>query len=206
MTDFINDLTDEIIEKYTLPPPSKTFRVYFHSQTKDILVISKSPRPEYDTFIEVDASKIENFLSGVDDFNNFRVVLNASKKFEIVSKIISRDFKATVLIDITQGNSYASLTVVNDIANKQWKLVLAPDEQERLSNSIIRYTLDIFITGTTKNNLHRVLTVDLNSLVSNGNLTIAHKYDIEGLPNKIRLSTIKFFESYALRNDYESKV
>jgi hypothetical protein len=206
MDNFINDLTPDNIDQFILPPPSRIFRVYFHSQTKDILAISKSPRDDYDTFIEVDASKINHFLTGTDDFNNFRVVLNASKQFEIVSKIISNDPRTSSLIDILPTVNPTSLTIVNDIANKQWKFILAPDEQERLAGNIINYTMELFITGNTKNNLHRVLTVDLNKLVATGIITVPHEQDIESLPNKIRLSTVKFFESYALRNDYESKV
>jgi hypothetical protein len=206
-SEIINDMTPELLEKFSFAPPPKNIKVYFDRNTKNILAITNESRTDFTDFFETDSKKVENFLAGKDNFNNYKIFLNASNQFEIVSKIINQDLKASMLVNIGVSNADASMIIENDILNGQWKLSLKTEERDRLKENIVNYKMTLFVTSSSnKNFLFRSITIDLNDIINKETVLVPHELTIETLPNKIMLSTVKFFDSYALRNVYESKV
>lgn len=202
--EIIDDLTPEVLAQYEVPKVDfSIYKVYFDT-VHNITAITNSTRSTTENYFEVNVTEIENFLNGKENFNNYKVFLNKENQFEIVPKIIKEDFKSSILVSIPYTSSQAVLEVVNDLNKNAWVISINEDERDRLRNNIIDYTLRLFVTSSmNKNFLYRTITVDLNKLVNHDNVVIEHKFDIESVPNKIAVSTIKFFDSYGLRNKYE---
>lgn len=211
MTDetLVDDLTPEILAKLNAyNNTSDVYRVYFKSDTKEILAITNEESSASDTFFETQFDQVEEFLTGKSNFNLYVVFLNKDQKFEIIPKVIDQTaFKSSALVTIPKLTDNASLTITNNTFLKVWILELAEEDKLRLANNVINYKFKIFIADSAnKNFLYRVLTIDLNDLVTYNKLMINHKHDIENLPNKILLSTTPFLKSYGLRTTYESEI
>lgn len=192
-----DDLTPEFIEKYTLPTMQK-YMVYFDPLTYDILSITNEKRNDFSNFFEVEFDKIKIFLEGKADPRQYKLILNPSKTFEIISKVINQDSKSSVLVPIVVNNEDTSLTVVH--SSTSWKILISENEKSRLANAIIDYSLYIFITSMqNKNFLYRTISVNLEELIKTGESTFVFEDSIESDRSKIMLSTIKFFESYSLK-------
>jgi hypothetical protein len=192
-----DDLTPEFIEKYTLPTMQK-YVVYFDPLTYDILSITNEKRSDLSNFFEVEFNKIKIFLDGQADPRQYKLILNPSKTFEIISKVINQDSKSSVLVPIVLNNEDSSLTVIH--TEDAWKIIISENEKSRLANTIIDYSLYIFVTSVqNKNFLYRTLLVNLEELIKNGELLFMFEDSIESDRSKIMLSTIKFFESYSLK-------
>jgi hypothetical protein len=200
----IDDLTPELVEKYHLPVVDYSiYKVYFDS-VHNIIAITNSTRNTDENYFEINVDEIDQFLTGKENFNNYKVFLNKENQFEIIPKIIKEDFRSSILISIPQTDSPAVLDVANDLANKNWIIAINEEERSRLRNNIIDYTFRLFVTSSkNKNFLYRIITIDLNKLVNGDSVVVEHKSEIESTPNKIALSTIKFFNSYSLRTIYE---
>ena len=133
--------------------------------------------------------------------------LHINNKFDIVPKIVTLNSKSSTLISIPQTDDHATVTVFNDIENKNWIIVLDEEERQRLHNAVANYMKQVYVTAQeNKNMLYRVFDVDLNALISSGSVTVPHELVVESITSKIRLFTIKFFDSYALKEKYEPKV
>ena len=197
-----DDLTSELKDKYSVKQSSK-YLVYFDSITSNILSITNEVRDDLLTFFEIDFEKVKMFLTGQADPWNYKVVLNPSKTFEIVSKVITHAAKSSELIPIKlTDNLNLSLLIFHSAKDKSWKFILSQDEQHRLMNDIINYRIDIFITSrNNKNMLYRIVSVNLADLVKENNITIPFNSDVEHNLSGISLSTVKFLESYGLVND-----
>ena len=192
-----DDLTPELVEKYTLPSMPQ-YIVYFDPLTYDILSITNEKKDGLTNFFEIDFEKVKVFLEGKADPSQYKLFLNPSKTFEIISKVINQDSKSSVLVPILPTTEDASLTVIKT-ANS-WKIILSEYEKSRLSHNIIDYSLYIFISSIyNKNFLYRTLVVNLEELVKHGESNFLFESDIENDNSKIMLSTIKFFESYNLK-------
>jgi hypothetical protein len=194
-----NDLTPELIEKYSIPLISK-YMIYFDPVTYDILSMTNEKRKDLTNFFEIDFEKVRPFLEGKQDPRQYKVVLNPSNTFELVSKIINQDLKSSVLVPISLSALDSCLNVVH--TNSSWKILLSDNEQKRLTNNIVDYVLYIFITSKhNKNFLYRTVTVNLDELIKNGEVIIPFESSLENDLSKIMLSTIKFFESYSLKHE-----
>ena len=192
-----DDLTPEFIEKYTLPTMQK-YMVYFDPLTYDILSITNEKRNDLSNFFEVEFDKIKIFLEGKADPRQYKLILNPSKTFEIISKVINQDSKSSVLVPIVAKDEDTSLTVVHTPTS--WKILISENEKSRLANAIIDYSLYIFVTSMqNKNFLYRTISVNLEELIKTGESTFVFEDSIESDRSKIMLSTIKFFESYSLK-------
>ena len=197
-----DDLTPELKNKFVVEPPSK-YLVYFDPATSNILSITNETRKDLSTFFEVDFEKVKMFLAGQQDPTNFKVILNPSKTFEIVSKVINYVSKSSSIIPIKMSTDVnSSLTVLHSSKNKSWTIMLSLDEQHRLVNDIINYKINIFITSrNNKNLLYRIVSVDLADLVKQQNITVPFIANIEDDLSLISLSTVKFLESYNLTHE-----
>jgi hypothetical protein len=193
-----NDLTPELIEQHSIPLISK-YLVYFDPLNSSILSITNEKRDDFANFFEIDFEKVKMFLEGKKDPSQYKVFLNPSNTFEIVSKVINQDTKSTMLMTILPSKDSASLTVVHNSTLSAWKIVLSDEERNRLTNNIIDYSVNIFVTSSrNKNSLYRTLTVNLEDLIKHGEFLIPFEHRIEHEISKIMLSTMKFFESYSL--------
>ena len=117
-----DDLTPEFIEKYTLPTMQK-YMVYFDPLTYDILSITNEKRNDLSNFFEVEFDKIKIFLEGKADPRQYKLILNPSKTFEIISKVINQDSKSSVLVPIVAKDEDTSLTVVHTPTS--WKILIS---------------------------------------------------------------------------------
>jgi len=197
-----DDLTPELRDKFLVEAPSK-YRVYFDSTTSNILTITNESRPDLSSYFEIDFEKVKMFLTGQQDPGNYKVVLNPSKTFEIVSKIISHASKSSSLVPIKISNNIdPSLTLVHSNKNRSWTVTLSSTEQCRLINDIINYRINIFVTlRNNKNMLYRIISLELSELVKQRTMTIPFASSIEDDLSLISLSTVKFLESYTLTHE-----
>jgi hypothetical protein len=198
-----DDLTPELITKLT-PPAQPKYLLYFDPLTYSILSITNEKSTQLSNYIEIDFDKIEPFLLGKKDPSKFKLILNPSNTFEIVSKVVNQDTKSSILVTVPSTDQPASLIIVNNVEHRTWKFLLSEKEQQRLANDIINYSIGIFVTSIhNKNALYRTIDIDLSELVKEGSITVPYQSDIES-SDSIQLITVKFFESYSLR--YESEV
>jgi hypothetical protein len=194
-----DDLTPELTNKFLVESPSK-YLVYFDPTTSNILTITNESRPDLSSFFEIDFEKVKMFLLGQQDPGNYKVVLNPSKTFEIVSKIISHASRSSSLVPIKLSNNKdSSLTLVHNSKNKSWIVTLSLDEQRRLINDIINYKINIFVTArNNKNMLYRMISLELADLVKQQTITVPFISAMEDNLSLLSLSTVKFLESYTL--------
>lgn len=205
----IYDLTPEIEEMYAVQPMTQNkYKVYFDPETRNILSITNETHKTFTNYFEIDFSKVEKFLTGEQLYSKYKVILDKENNFEIVPIIInSNDFKFSEIVGIPITEADKFLTVKNYIADKKWIIEIDEDERNRLMGRLVNFRMPIFITSSKDRNfLYRVVVFDLTELVAKGQLTVDHISEIESVPSKISLSTIRFFESYGLRNFYEPKV
>jgi hypothetical protein len=176
--------------------------VYFDKITGDISRTTDQKVAETDTtYFEISAEALHSMVPNNENIANFKVVTDINNKFSIVPKIINLNSKSSTLTAISQTTDHATVTVFNDIENKNWIITLDEDERQRLHNSVASYTKQIYITAhENKNILYRVFDVNLNSLITNGSVTVPHEMIVESITSKVRLFTIKFFDSYALKD------
>lgn len=182
--------------------------VYFNKETGDINTISDQKTDSAESVcFEIDCETLYNLIPAGEAVANFKVVTDINNKFDIVPKIVTLNSKSSTLISIPQTDDHATVTVFNDIENKNWIIVLDEEEKQRLHNAVANYMKQVYVTAQeNKNVLYRVFDVDLNALISSGSVTVPHELVVESITSKIRLFTIKFFDSYALKEKYEPKV
>ena len=198
-----DDLTPEIIEKFSAPKIS-SYKVYFDPLTSSILSITNELRTDLSSFFEVELDKILPFLQGKKDPAQYKVVLNPSNTFEIISIVVNQDFKSSMLVPIKLVDHHnSSLTVQHN--KEAWIFTLSLTEQKRLTHNIINYWINIFVTArNNKNMLYRTISLDLAELVKNQTIAVPFNSEIELDLSLISISTVKFLESYGLIN--ESKI
>jgi hypothetical protein len=195
-----NDLTDEMIAEIEAPPVKTSYRVYFEKETGSILAVTSDILPEHDSWFEASEDKIERFLKSYDYITDYKIVIDAENRFDFALKVFKLNPKSSMLLPIPHSTESAVLIVVNDIKNKSWQIMLDQDEREKLRYSTLSYPMHIYVTNQqNKNIMYRVLDINLDTLIKDGVQVIPHESVFEELISQIRLLTIKFFDSYALR-------
>jgi len=203
------DITPEELEKINESLNFSSIRyVYFDKITGDILSITDQTTSDLDaSYFEIASEDLVKSIPATEHAANFKVITDLNNKFEIVPKVIKLSSMSSMLVLIPRSESLATVTIFNDIEHKNWVVVLDEEERQRLQHSVANYTKPIFVTAKeNKNILYRVFNVNLNTLIASGSVTIPHEMIVESITSKLRLSTIKFFDSYALKEKYEPKV
>jgi hypothetical protein len=196
------DLTPEQLEEIEKSLTFSNARyVYFDKVTGDILNITDQKNLSVDAeSFEIDSNTLHSILPGTENSANFRVTVDINNKFNIVPKVITLNPKLSSLAIIPYTDTVATLTVFNDIENKNWIIVLDEDEKQRLNGTVVTYMKQIYVTAKeNKNILYRSFDIDLNILIATGSITVPHEMVIESITSRIQLFTIKFFDSYALQ-------
>lgn len=203
------DLTpEELAEIEASLKFSNSRYVYFDKITGDIISITDRENSEIELpCFEINGEDLNSLIPTGESTARFKVVTDVNNKFDIVPKIITLNSKSSTLISIPQTDNLATVTFFNDIENKNWLIVLDEDEKQKLHNAVANYMKQVYVTSQeNKNILYRVFDVDLNELIAKGSITVPHETVMESITSKIRLFTIKFFDSYALKERYEPKV
>ena len=203
------DLTpEELAEIEASLKFSNTRYVYFDKVTGDILSITDRQNSNIEVpCFEINSEDLSSLIPSGESTAQFKVVTDVNNKFDIVPKIVTLNSKSSTLILIPQTDNPATITILNDIENKNWEIVLDEEEKQRLHNAVANYMKQVYVTSQeNKNILYRVFNVDLNELIAKGSVTVPHEMIVESITSKIRLFTIKFFDSYALKEKYEPKV
>jgi len=196
--DLTPEQLEEIEKSFTV---SNARYVYFDKITGDISNITdqKNLITENVCF-EIDSETLHSLLPGNENSANFRVTVDLNNKFNIVPKVITLNPKLSSLAIIPRTDTLATLTVFNDIENKNWIVVLNEDEKQRLHGTVVTYMKQVYVTAKeNKNILYRSFNIDLNTLIALGSITVPHETVIESITSKVQLFTIKFFDSYALQ-------
>jgi hypothetical protein len=196
------DIAPEDLEKINQSLNFSSIRyVYFDKITGDILSITDQKTLEVEaSYFEINTDDLAKSIPADEHAANFKVVTDLNNKFEIVAKVIKLNSMSSMLSLIPRSETLATMTIFNDIETKNWVVVLDEEERQRLQNSVANYTKPIFVTAKeNKNILYRVIDINLNTLIALGSVTIPHEIVVESITSKIRLSTIKFFDSYALK-------
>ena len=203
------DITPEELEKINESLNFSNIRyVYFDKITGDIISTTDQKTLDIETsYFETTSEDLVKSIPADEHVANFKVVTDLNNKFEIVPKVIKLNSMSSMLVLVPYSESSATVTIFNDIEHKNWVVVLDEEERSRLQNSVANYTKPVFVTAKeNKNILYRVFDVNLNTLITSGSVTIPHEMIVESITSKLRLSTIKFFDSYALKEKYEPKV
>jgi hypothetical protein len=203
------DITPEELERINESLNFSNIRyVYFDKITGDIISTTDQKTLDTETsYFETTSEDLVKSIPADEHVANFKVVTDLNNKFEIVPKVIKLNAMSSMLVLVPYSESPATVTIFNDIEHKNWVVVLNEEERIRLQNSVANYTKPVFVTAKeNKNILYRVFDVNLNTLITSGSVTIPHEMIVESITSKLRLSTIKFFDSYALKEKYEPKV
>jgi len=183
--------------------------VYFDKLTGNITSITDQKSTDLDVVcFEIDANALHSMMpEGSGYAASYKVVVDINNKFNIVPKVVNLNSKSSALISIPQTTDPATITIFNDIENKNWIVVLDEDERQQFHNAVATYTKQVYVTAQeNKNILYRVFDVDLNKLIASGSVTVPHEMVVESITSKVRLFTIRFFDSYALKEKYEPKI
>jgi hypothetical protein len=155
-------------------------------------------------YIQVSNEEVAGMISGKEQMFHYHVIFDTvSKKYVLKHRYNDED----VVFDINNQIHYikrkddqrADIKVIQDIENKEWKIILDEGIRENFKEKSISLEKTLMFSITKYNDPHileRVVILKLNKLVENKSVKIPFETEIELDPNALSVYTIKRLESY----------
>lgn len=175
------------------------YYVHFNQDTGEIYSITNEPSDTDHEVTTVSYADVEKFLSGKENFVNYKVSLKDRVNYKLVKRAKLSSFQLENVYTMpAHFEENAELVVTKNTSTKTWSFVASEQKREELADLDVNFRLRFFVAKNTNFNfLIRELTVDTIDLAQAAGVSIPFVKDIESSDDTI-IITSKFFETYTL--------
>lgn len=176
------------------------YYVHFNKDTGDIYSITNESVDTIHEVTTVPYADVEKFLSGHENFVNYKVSLRDRTNYKLIKRLKISSFQLERLYAIPNvENIEAEFSIVKDATNKKWIFSVNENKKNELLELDVNFRLRFFIVKETNfDHMIRELTVDTIDLGQSPVVELAFEKPLEDTTN-IAIVTSKFFETYSLR-------
>lgn len=198
--DEIEYLTEaEIATAMAVSNFASIYYVYFNTSGDILCITNEKDINKTDSFLEIEYSRVEKFLSGNELIKNYKIVLSDDTTHALVKKTQELSYITNIFQIIDAPTSTALLVVTWDKIMKQWVFKIDTEYKKQLKSLGLSSRLLFFVTlDSNINFLIRSIEIDLKELVGTSSIAIPFVSDAETSIESITLSTRRFFDSYGL--------
>jgi hypothetical protein len=197
--DEIEYLTEEQLASLTVEPPV-VYYVYFTDAGKIDAITNEKRESTVLGFITVDYKRVEQFLTGTENFIDYVVSLADKDTPMIVKKTEDAGVNTNWLINVqapTTDNT--TLNIVWNNFNKSWDFSIQESYKQQISTLNLNAQLLFFITlKQNANFLVRIINIDMKELLAAKQLQIPWISNAERDFSRLFVSTKRFFDSYGI--------
>lgn len=182
-----------------------THKYVYFNEDGTINAVSNSNK-QNGNYIQVDNVDVMNLVTGKEQFEHYRVILDKKTKQYVLKHMYSQeehyyDVGYQIYEIPTTKSEDNDLTITRDISNKCWTFSLSDD----LRQTMIKYETPMGFSVTEAGDPHqliRYIVIKLNDLITNKNFSIPFEYESELDQTALSVYTTKRLETYY----YEVKV
>ncbi len=197
--DEIEYLTEEQLASLTVEPPA-VYYVYFTDAGKIDAITNEKRESTVLGFITVDYKRVEQFLTGTENFIDYVVSLADKDTPMIVKKTEDAGVNTNWLINVqapTTDNT--TLNIVWNNFNKSWDFSIQESYKQQISTLNLNAQLLFFITlKQNANFLVRIINIDMKELLDAKQIQIPWTSNAERDFSRLFVSTKRFFDSYGI--------
>ena len=172
------------------------FYIYFDGKTGAILSITNEETTTEDCVLKVSYSEVEKFMSGAENFSNYKISLKDKTKFKLVKKTQLANYVSNSIQTLEQNSvEDPDLTIQQNIKEQKWTVSLSNHQKEEFEDVDLNFQLIFYVTDS--NNLNKIIrkfTIDTVDLVEKESVSVDFLYTDELVP--VSLVTDKFFKKY----------
>lgn len=163
-------------------------------------------------YLEVPFKEVEKILTGIETPKSYVVEydrITNTHSLKERSEFDAEELDITNLIyhiPIVKDDNDEDIQVVQDIKNTCWKIFISQSCEKKLRQDFANLNFILHFAITEENNPHhlfRMLSVSLEKLVKNHCQVLDFKYDYEATDMPLSIYTMKRFNSYCYKRNYE---
>lgn len=177
--------------------------VLFKQDTGKIYGIAHDPgEHEEFSYLAVPFSQAEPLITGQYPITSYIVKYSSeSKKLELMPKYKGSNDSLNIndilykVPETVEGTP--DLLVLQDIPNKQWKIILSKSMQNNFIKSKVGITNEVFFSVTAKDDptiLYKSLNIELNALISDNYFIVPFTMPFETTTVPLSIFTTRYFE------------
>jgi hypothetical protein len=175
------------------------FFIHFDDKTGDIVSVTNE---EFDTehaVIKASYDEVANFLSGAENFINYKISLKDKTKFKLVKRSQLTNYISTGVCVVSMNTKESpELTIVKNPADEKWTLSLSGSKRDEMDDLDLNFQLIFYVVdGYNLNRVVRRFIVNTVDLVENQTVDVGFEKDSELQPSVVLL-TDKFFKYYSM--------
>lgn len=188
----------------------KVMYVKFKENTGEIIGIA--PRRDPDSVaIEVDLEEVKDIINGAESKRNYRVQYNPKTKDLELVNVNRYKFDGVTVNDFIyeipeQSSDDPDLTVVQDIPNSCWKIILGKNLKSNLRKQGLKLNTKLYFSITAKhdpNVLYKTLEVDFSQVANENYAVLDFSMPFENKDTEISIFTSRKFDTYLFKRIFE---
>jgi len=197
--DEIEYLTEEQLASLTGESPV-VYYVYFTDAGKIDAITNEKRNSTSLGFITVDYKRVEQFLTGTENFIDYVVSLADKDTPMIVKKTEDAGVNTNWLVNIQSlTTDNATLNIVWNSFNKSWDFSIQESYKQQISSLNLNAQLLFFVTlKQNANFLVRIINIDMKELLDADQIQIPWISNAERDFSRLFVSTKRFFDSYGI--------
>ena len=197
--DEIEYLTEEQLASLFAPPPV-IYYVYFTDAGKIDAITNEKRESTALGFITVDYKRVEQFLTGTENFIDYVVSLADKDTPMIVKKTEDAGVNTNWLVNVRSPiTDNTTLNILWNSFNKSWDFSIQESYKQQISTLNLNAQLLFFVTlRNNANFLVKIITIDMKELLEANQIKISWTSDAEHNFSKLFVSTKRFFDSYGI--------
>lgn len=197
--DEIEYLTEEQLASLTVEPPV-AYYVYFTDTGKIDAITNEKRESTALGFITVDYKRVEQFLTGTENFIDYVVSLADKDTPMIVKKTEDAGVNTNWLINVqTPATDNTTLNIVWNNFNKSWDFSIQESYKQQISTLNLNAQLLFFVTlKQNANFLVRIINIDMKELLNSKQIQVPWISNAERDFSRLFVSTKRFFDSYGI--------
>lgn len=180
--------------------------VCFEPDTGTILKVTNTLSNADKNFISVDINDVRTLLSGEEQLTNYKVEFNPKTKeleFKPRYELHVSNFNINdVIYQVPQNVDDADLTVIQDLDNKCWKVLISSELKRNLKNKGVGLNMNIYFSITALNDpnlLYKILDIDFSRSLRDHYFVAPFTEEFEKDICDISLYTAKQFDTYSFK-------
>lgn len=195
----IEYLTEEQLASLTAEP-LVAYYVYFTDAGKIDAITNEKRESTALGFITVDYKRVEQFLTGAENFIDYVVSLADKDTPMIVKKTEDAGVNTNWLINVQSPTTdNTTLNIVWNNFNKSWDFSIQESYKQQISTLNLNAQLLFFVTlKQNANFLVRIINIDMKELLDSKQIQIPWISNAERDFSRLFVSTKRFFDSYGI--------